>query len=366
MLPRLYLILFALWIFPTASFAVAIEVEVAERGENATEARMKAMTAAERLAMEKLLIEKIPGRGKETTKSLDDEAIAQMVQGYEIVKEKMTPNTYRGTIKVKFDDYAIEKLLGAPAGTTEKENEVAAAAASSASVLLLPVWFDEKGILLWETTNEWRNIINRTALQAEAGAWIVPFGDPTDLLVTDSTQIENASFAQLAPMAARYGAGSILVAIAKPGERVLDVELRHLTKAGEEKEVLSVPATDNVTLAEDLMGIAAEKLLIGTDRVAPAALTGTQQAALPERKKIPQLHHINLLLHLKQARDWAELNHRLHTIEGVEELQVVVADWRRMQMRMAYRGDPEDLGEDLAKAGLTVQQSADMLLVAIR
>ncbi len=365
---QFFLSLLFIALLPFASMAQEAEVDVAERGANATEARTKAMAAADRLAFEKIINAKLPKQAKAVLKAYTPEAISEMVLGYEVVTEKMTPNTYRATIKVKFDDAAIEKITGVTAEDTSKENNVAAAAAavSSSAVLILPVWFDERNILLWETNNGWREMISRVALQADSGQWIVPFGDPTDMVTTDSTQIETAGYEALAPLAARYGAGSILVAIAKPGVGVLDVELRHLTKAGAEKEIVSVQAKDNTTTPEELMKKAAEILLLGDERTDPAALTGKQRAARSGARNIPELHQINLLLHLKQARDWAELNHRLHTIEGVEKLEVVVADWRRMQMKMSYRGDPEDLGEAMAKAGLTVNQSASMLLIGIR
>jgi hypothetical protein len=72
------------------------------------------------------------------------------------------------------------------------------------------------------------------------------------------------------------------------------------------------------------------------------------------------------MFYLKQARDWAEMNHRLINIPGVEGVQVVSANWHHMNGVLNYRGFPEDLGKALAAAGIDVRQEADVLMMKIR
>ncbi len=365
-MPRhLYVVLLLFLFGPMQAFAVDVQVDVAETGKDATEARIKALSSADKLAFAKLVTGKLGMKAEEFLKAYTPEAISQMVQGYEIVEESMTPNSYKATMKVKFGDSILNKIptLSSATGAVIPAEKPAIKTIDSKTILILPVWLDAKGIILWEEINPWREALSKAALQVPGNHWVTATGDPADRVYVDASNVSSAGFAQLAPLAERYGAGQVLIAIAHAGAGNLEVELRHLSATGEEKEnmQLAADAPESATL-EDLMQRAADELLLGDN---PAALTKGQKKAIamdtPE-----ELQEINMMLNLTRARDWAELNHRLQTIPGVEGLQVVSADWQRMKVRMAYRGKPEKLGEELAKAGLNVQQEADMLLLTIR
>lgn len=357
MLRYISILLFSVCL-PWTAAALEMQVNVSEKGKDATEARMKALSAADLAAFTQLVRERAPERAEAMLKAYPLEAISQMVQGYEIVEESMTPNSYRATMKVKLDDSALSKIpyLG---GSGKGSAAAPAAVLESEAVLIMPVWFDNTGIRLWEAENPWRDALSKAALQA-GGKWIMPAGDPSDLIIIDSSTVSSADFTKLAPLAARYGAGRILVATAKPGIATLAVELRRLSAAGEEKENIKFTSGASEATQEQILQRAAEELLLGDS---PSALDTHQKQ---EKPKKPQLHEINALLNLTRARDWAELNHRLRSIPGVETLQVVNADWQRMQVKLVYRGFPEDLGTSFAKAGLNVQQQGDMLLLTIR
>lgn len=348
--------------------ALDVQVEVSETGKDATDARIKAMTTAEQLAFAKILEDKAPKKKDELLKSYDEAAISQMVQGYEIVEESMTPNSYTATMKVKFSDTAINQLFGAAKPKAKGHLK------ANGAVLIVPVYFGkENQVLLWETGNRWREAVNKAALQAKAGRWIAPLGDPTDLLVADSNSVLSLDFGRLEPLAERYGAGEILMAIAKPAENILAVEMRHLSAKEEEKDSFVVEAPQNTVMAEaDLLRQAAEKMLLGSSASspsdissmeAPLALTDSQQKSAPPK---PQLHQLNVLFYLKQARDWAEINHRLITIPGVEGVQPLSADWHHMNAVITYRGFPEELGKSLGAAGIDVRQDGDVLMMKIR
>jgi hypothetical protein len=367
---------------PEPVFAREIEVKVSERGTNATEARMKAMSRADRLALEKVLIEKYPEKAQKILRSFDDEALNQMVESYQILEEAMTPETYRATIKVTLNDSALSKItLAAPAKKQAEETEDSAATTTatppkaaplqwpeSEATLVLPVWMDEKGVLLWESANKWRKEINKTAVLSSQTQWIVPFGDPTDMLMLDGSQIQTITPSQLIPLAARYGAGAVLLAIAKPAQGTLTVDMHRIAASGEERHQVVLDTTPERNTQEKLLHHAAEILLLGSEQRVAEALTEKQRLRRQqEDPKVPApLHEINAILHLRQAKDWAELRYRLQKIEGMEALQVVAANWQQMQVKLAYRGDPENLGESLAKAGITVQHQHEMLILALR
>lgn len=357
------------------ALALDVQVQVQEKGRDATDARIKAMTSAEQKAFEKLLDEKAPKKKEELLKNYNAEAISQMVQGYEIVEESMTSNSYNATMKVKFNDTAMNGLFGPGAGMKKAATSKLAA---NGAVLIVPVLFNQDNtVLLWETGNHWREIVGKVALQATASKWLAPLGDPNDLLIVDSEQVLKANFTSLAPLAERYGAGEVLVAIAKPADNIVAVELRHLSSKGEEKTGFTVEAPQDVVAKEaDLLQQAAEKMLLGKiistkagpasapeEPAEPFALTASQKSAAPPK---PGLHQIQVMFYLKQARDWAEMNHRLLNIPGVENVQVFSANWHHMNGVLSYRGFPEDLGKALSAAGIDVRQEADVLMMKIR
>lgn len=360
-MPLRLLPLFALiFLTPVGLLAAGVEVSVHEKGTDATEARMKALTSAEKRAFEKLITERMGKKAGEYLKATPPEAVSQMVQGYEIVEESMTPNSYKGVIKVRFSDAALAKLP-----RLQGKGEVVAPALhpmDSNATLVIPVWRDAGGALIWESVNPWRDAVSRAALQSHKNRWLTATGDPADLVYLDSASFAQAGFTQLAPLAERYGAGKILMVVAQEGPGAIEATLRHLSAAGEQKETLQLATTAAVTATqEEKMQMAAEELFLGEH---PAALTAAQKKEIA--KEIPQLQEINLILSLKLARDWAEMQHRLLMIPGVEGLQVVQADWQRLRAKLFYRGKPEVLGEDLARAGLIVQQIDEELMLTIR
>lgn len=137
------------------------------------------------------------------------EEIAPFLKSLSIEKESSAPGRYIGTFTVRFLPDKMQGLLGRYGVNVETDQ--------AAPIIVLPVYRDAAGAKLWEA-NPWRQAwLNLHAEQSRVPV-IVPLGDLEDAGALTAQDVLEANTVKIEAARKRYGALSLLTAIAEPRE----------------------------------------------------------------------------------------------------------------------------------------------------
>ena len=356
---RISLITFLLSLWTTWAYAIEVEVKVYEKGANALEARKKALAKAERRGFETIIQEKVAEQAQQIIKDYKTYDISPYILGYHSKDEAVTDTSYRATLVLDYDDRFIANTIQQPLHAEAAKKRSAERLGRGTGTLIIPIFRNNSGVLLWEDTNLWREQINRMVLQHGNQELVVPYGDPTDMLSLNANSANSANFARLSPMMQRYGANRVLLAtLHSRGLDGMDLTLREISQQGDALNISHI--------AHDT----ALNLEMRVERAAQALVTDyrhrQQTAQAPDAAAELILHEVDAYIKLSNARDWNELRIRLNAIEMVEQLQVLGAEAQGMLLKLAFRGDPKLFGEALVANGIAATQQNDQLWLALR
>jgi hypothetical protein len=232
------------------------------------------------------------------------------------------------------------------------------------NVLVLPVLrVNEEGEgLLWETNNIWRGAWNR-ADRTNAPFIRLPIGDQSDMMMVDAKLAAEAPYENLGPIAERYQAGKVIVAVAHPtvaaGVNALGVTLRRMGgmgQAGVETLTYELQAGEE---QESLMQRAAQDVIRRIQQEAqPVAAAAAPQALNVHGK-------ITVLSRLSRINDWVVLRKRLSSLPQVERVELAAISGQQADMVVHFKGGSDQLEAAMRGQGLTVNKSANYWVVGM-
>lgn len=340
------------------AFAGMSEMEVIAgvRGENPVDARERAVDYAKKRAFFLTLSRLDPARANSIAESLSTEQIYAHIRGYELVEDKLDnedPNYYLGKYKVSVATDMVKRLLSDDSAQQPQEVN---------PILVLPVLFEDDRVMLWESDNIWRSIWNSVALEQGEGVLVVPYGDPTDTLITDSATVLGYGFAELSELAARYGAGEVVVAAARyqkdttpPG---LDVVLRRLGPEVNKSKKLYFEAQEREGTPESVLPDAARTIAVQLKEIAR-----TYQGE--QLRRIANANKVELRAEFRRINDWVGLQEKLSNLPRIIRLDVENISIQTASATLMYDTDPEAMQEIMRANGLFVRPMGDYWMVAL-
>lgn len=360
------------------------DVEVSATAADATSARMNAMTQAETDAF-KVLLEQLlpPEAAMAQAGQVPPHQISRMVRGYEVKNEQVGATSYAATLDVAFDPAQVQAFLNRAAAPAAAPGMPATTAAPTGSlpaqtvaptpasvpqmrgnVLVLPVLrVNEEGeALLWETNNIWRGAWNR-ADRTNTPFIRLPIGDQSDMMMVDAKLAAEAPYENLGPIAERYQAGKVIVAVAYPtvaaGVNALGVTLRRMGGAGQvgvETLTYELQAGEE---QEALMQRAAQDVIRRIQQEAqPVAAAAAPQALNVHGK-------ITVLSRLSRINDWVVLRKRLSSLPQVERVELAAISGQQADMVVHFKGGSDQLEAAMRGQGLAVNKSANYWVVGM-
>lgn len=329
-------------------------IEVDASAPNALEARTKAIAQGEMEAFKQLLQKIAPEVASVILAKMDAERVSGLVQGYEVVEEKMTSDRYRATLRYSFDPDGLQNLLN-----VATSNPTLSVPKNSKTVVVLPVLNDNGILKLWETDNDWRMAFGQVAMQQGGGHVLSAFGDKDDKKELDGPKAAKAGFIQIALLAGRYGASDVYVVTAstKPDDlsKTLFVHVRRVTETGSEVNDLEFPLKTAENRGDQLMRAAAEvvaQLRRGqTDINAPVDENAI--GTLPVR------------IIQAEFKEWEAIRRKLQGLTNVVRVDVTSMSYYQTDLVITYRGSPDILGRTLANTGFRMFRDGDMLVLAL-
>jgi hypothetical protein len=271
--------------------------------------------------------------------------IRRLLVGYEVESERTTGDAYSGVIAYRFDRAKVRAWL--------RDQQVSVVDAAARPALILPVWQAKRGPLLWDDPNPWR----RAWADMDRPDGLVPIvtgsGELADLQAIDGAQAVAGTPAALAAIAKRYGAGSVVVAIAAPDGKGVRITVRRYILPGATPRPLGT-----VTAQRDAASLkaAAEKIVDALEAAwkrhnqVDDSRTGTLRVVAP----------------LDGLAYWTTLRGRLDKVAVVRRYRVVRFATNRSVLDLVHAGTVDQLRNALVEAGLDLRRAPGADLWVLR
>ena len=179
-------------------------IEVDETSETAIAAREKALEIGHKKAWE-LLFRRVtlPDENSQMVElSLDE--IKGLVQGYEVVRERISPVRYLANLTVIFNPNLVREIFF--------KNGVTFSETPSLPILLIPV-FETNGVSrLWKTPNPWMHVWRESFYDNSFIPLIIPEGDFQDIKYLSAEQAIRGKLVDFNPIMKKYRVQKIIVA----------------------------------------------------------------------------------------------------------------------------------------------------------
>ena len=179
-------------------------IEVDETADTAIAARDQALENSQREAW-KLLVSRITlPNDKQKILAISIDEIKSLVQGYEVVREKVSPVRYLANITVAFNPELVRGIF--------LDNGVPFAETPSLPILLIPIYETNGVSQLWDGPNPWRDVWKDSAFDNSLLPIIVPSGDFEDIKYLSASQAINGNLSQFETIMEKYDATKVIVA----------------------------------------------------------------------------------------------------------------------------------------------------------
>jgi len=320
-------------------FTVA-DVPVDATAASANVARDTARLAGERIAYRMLLARLTLARDADRLPAASDAMLTDLVQGFEVAKERTSTVRYLAEYTFRFRPDGIRQLL--------RQARVPFAETPSKPLVVLPVLVAARGPALWEDPNPWRAAWNQKKFATGLVPMILPLGEVEDLAAIDADLALKGDAAAIGRISARDGNADVLVAVATvkgAGDgATLDVKATRYSpgnRGGEPSWSRSYAATPG----DDQAALMQRGVLGTVDQINEAwkaanvldfSQTGVLTVSVP----------------LSGLRDWVTVSNRLGTLPAVAGVNLLSIDRDAAQIAIRYVGDLTQLRMALAQRDL--------------
>ena len=311
------------------------------KGKTDRAARRDAELNGAPAALDRLFRRLTSARDHEVLPPVPAERARSMVRGIEVVHAKRRKSgkgrAFDGALSYLFKPKAVGALL--------RNEQIAWSSRRSDPVLILPVWRDEGGGVLWDDPNPWRDAW--TAGERETGLVpvVLPEGSLKDLQTIDADQAGERDAPALAAIAGFYGAKQVLVAIAgndENGRLTVSAALFNL-RSGQSEDLEPVTAEGETAMAE-----------------AAAALVARLQERWKDRVVVPEGPVVNtqVTLRFDDLATWVRVRENLDAAPSVTGHRVIAFSAGEAVLSLAHRGRADDLSRRLPSFGLVLREES--------
>lgn len=365
---------------------IAVDVE----GENAIEAREKALTKARRDAFDVLAGRLLEEEEKASLGSIDDQTIASLVNDFEINREKLSSNRYLASVNVRFNQRAVQSYLGRylaapqpdygyggtyggyddPYGDSYNDSyRVQEPVTASGDVGLVLPWYGEgESAALWREPNPWFAAWKQWTQtdQARDMRLITPIGDITDMQLFNPGKPLNYDQSALIRLLERYGAGYAVIAMADPLPN-------GMIRIGLYQSTTGMPRfIDNIVTPTGTMRGAAGFFPAIWQSAARAKAAARSNTAVygegrtasgrggditPFARDHTVLVPYEAEIALSGIQEWVGIKQALSITPGIQDMEIKSLSAGKAVIGFRYAGDPEALRAALNRKGMNIYRN---------
>ncbi len=345
-----WLLAFAVGVLQTPAFAqqadvfavngLAVNETAADEVKAKEQAVAKGSIRALGLLLQRLTLEQDWQRLPE----IGADRINNYIRDISFANEKIGGGRYLADVTYRFQPAAVRDLLsGASIPYSETE---------SRPMVVVPVLQVADGALLWDEGNVWLSGWAAASLPPGLLPIVVPLGDLSDVAAIGVRQALAGEPEGLARIAAKYNAGGVLVAVARPaqvsgGGTTLDVRV---SAFGPGWDGTSYEQTFNAAAGTEPVAFHQT----AAERISHALLAQWKQANLIRFGEGTQ--SLQVFVPVSGLRDWLSVRARLSRVATVRDAMVGRISTTEAEVDIRYIGDLARLQLALSQQKLSLAQ----------
>lgn len=280
----------------------------------------------------------------ESLASLKPDEIAPYLKSLSIEKETSAPGRYIGTFTVRFLPGKMQGLLG--------KYGVRVATDQAAPIIVVPVYRDSTGPKLWED-NPWRRAWLNLGAEQTRVPIIVPLGDLEDSAALTAQDVLESNTIKIEAARKRYGALSLLTAIAEPAENgKIHVKVSGHTGLGVinfEKDYESDEGIVEQSAEVAVRRIHAALIKTYDNRAEMVAQQSDADEAGPSRA-------LAVSVSFNSPTEWNRIRSRVLSAPNVIGVDISTLAGDGAVIQLMFNGPVEDLQGNLQQFGLALSQ----------
>jgi hypothetical protein len=311
---------------PAPDLFTVTGVKVDATAEAATAARDTAMAQGRPIAWTKLFRRFVAQGSWSKQPQLDENTLLRMVRSFEVANERRSTTRYLAEVTYHFNPAAVRAAL--------RQAGVAYTEARARPALVIPVIAGKPGV---DPMSPWLAAWKDPVMQQGLVPFVLPGGDPEDQEVLSRTDIVQADWASLAPVARRYNAAEVIIAVASE-----DAKTVQLVEISATQRLPASFAYANSSFSADAEAVA-EKVY-ETWKTRSAVNFGTRTRLTAD-------------VQFDSLEDWAKIRKQLGAVRAVSGTDVLGLSLHEAEIELTYFGRPEQLRDALSQQDLNLTNS---------
>ncbi|MBY0356121.1 MAG: DUF2066 domain-containing protein [Rickettsiales bacterium] len=337
------------WAYSATLATIAVRAEAPD----AVLAQQKALAQGESQALFEVLQAKDPKHVTEIISKITPEQRASLVKSVSVEHENARAGRYEADVTYVFDEKKISLLVTEQKGLVEEM--------SGHGLLILPVYYDGKQLLLWEGANYWRSAMARQTLERGQGRLVVPFGNPKDAMTVNSQVVLAGTKEPIIALAKRYGTANAVIATARLGEdngiKQAEIRLRRPGQSTQEETV-------NLFTAESANETPEQLLRRASRETVDKLLALSNEFSLFAEPQSNKLNGRVLRAEYPSWQNWLLIRKQLEGLPGVEFVDIGAVSPEYAQVTLYYRGEENLVQQALDNRGFKVTAVKDFWTIS--
>jgi hypothetical protein len=339
----------------TSIFAVqGVEVDVTDT--DAGTAKNKALIAAQMKAFPMLADRLGDAALVEAVSKFEEKDVLPYLKSLSIEEESISPGRYKGKLTVRFLPAKIKSLYG--------KYGVSVAGEQGPSFLVLPIWKNETGQVLWED-NPWSRAWAELHAEQSAIPVLTPLGDSEDTALISVADVVNGDKVKLEALRRRYDVKTIVVAFAEPAEgggvHATMIGESPLGKLNFDKVYTADTGTlqDSAALAvQRFHAVMIEKHKSDQGKIAAQAAEAKAAADRTSR------HGLSVSVPFGGPSEWNGIRSRIMSTPGVLGLDVSSLSGGGAEVNLSYMGSLQDMQNSFQASGLSLSKGSGSWVIS--
>lgn len=330
-------------------------IEVDVTAASALAARDQAFEKAQQDAFTALAARMIPEESIATFTPPPIDTIANMVQDYEVTKEKLSSVRYIGTYTFTFRPRSVQQFFNT--------QNVQFTDTVSKPVLVLPFYKQGEQTTLWSPYNIWMKAWNRSAQTAPPVPLTLPIGDLSDVSDIGDDEVYSYDPSKLESLLSRYETGEAAIVVATPdgslqqaGEddpadgKSVTISL-YRTDRGQPEHVQEMVVSGRMG---DTLGTLLDNAVA---QVKTALRSNWKEKTIAGASADPSTStasggNITARVKIGSLEEWASVQRSLAKVGGVTAANLKSLTPREAIVELVYRGNEDILRRSLEQSGM--------------
>jgi len=325
------------------------DVEVDETAASSDEARTAALAKGENMAWQLLVDRLVLAPDQERVLRVGRSQITDLVRSFSVEDERVSSERYIANLTYKFNPDEVRRII--------RQQNVPFAETRGPVLLVLPVTVEGGTATLWseEAGDGWLEAWQNAPPGHGLIRFRVPFGDLSDLLALDADDALAGNWNLMGPLAERYGADGVLVAVLDTDGGV-GVNLTQYTEAiGQQVPLLPSPVVGQANA-----DLGPERLAAAVDLVDRSVNESWKEANLLTMESEST---IVVDVNFQGMNDWLAVRQLLQDQAIVESVEPMMLSSTRARIEVVFFGDIVRLQTALRQQGYAlVDQGEDWVI----